>query len=481
MTFPYRRYFLPPADEMFASLQRLGTGETSFNVNGDKLIRSYPEDYHATDAISCHFTEDVRMKCRALGRSPYQVWQSLNLPPVDYASNPAQARINNEKVYQAGIKEKSTECSLFNAGLAVYLYTKFLDQVSKIRILDPSSGWGDRLLAALCLREFITAYHGFDPNLALQAAYRAIIERYGKGVDASVQPIPFEDAAIPPRSYDIAMTSPPYDDLETYVETCDDVACTQAKTRYRDFESFMRKFYIPYMALMAHSVRVGGIVIVYVSNFTKDGNVIDMETPTISALEDAGARFLKKGLYGKDRPFFVFTIPPPPVLRSSLLVQGQLALVKPHPSEIRYLLAIVQQPSNVKAQGHSRSEDDIKQMVAYSQSHPDDLFWTILIGGIVRGYIGFTLIDPKKPPLFSSLIPTPINGHVLEVYLSENIQGQGWFHRIMEMIVWKVKLSSIWASTYEWNVNAQSSFRKFGMKEIVRGTVCSQQVVVFHR
>ena len=485
MTFPYRSYYLPSADVMFENLRDLGIGKTKFVINntphGKKLIRTYPEDYESADAISSHFSEPLRMECRALGRSPMKVWQSLSLPPTDYSASISRARTDNEAVYQAGIKERSTQCNLFPAGLAVYLYTQFIDQVSGIRILDPSSGWGDRLIAGLSLRERVAAYHGYDPNKALQPVYASIIAKWGMGIDAWVKPIPFEKATITPRSYDIAMTSPPYWELETYVEAEDDVERDQPTTRYRSLEEFTVGLYRPYLTLMANSVRIGGTVIVYVSNYTKDGKLVDLESLTRTILEEAGARFVSKGLAGSDRPFFVFTIPVPTAPARPLFVHGMVSLATLHSSDSVDLLRILNEPANVAASGRSRSLADIEKMINYSATHPDDLFWTIRIGGKIQGYIGFEAIDQKKPPLFANLFSAPITGLVLEVYLSSAIQGKGWFQYIYTQVVKMKRLSSIWASTYLSNERAQRAFLKVGMKEAGRGKVLSTDVVVFYQ
>lgn len=80
--------------------------------------------------------------------------------------------------------------------------------------LDISSGWGDRLIAAMTLD---MNYIGFDPNSELQPRYQRMIEKFGSSNRRYlVIPEPFEYQNWTEGKFDIVLSSTPYWDLEIY-------------------------------------------------------------------------------------------------------------------------------------------------------------------------------------------------------------------------------------------------------------------------
>ena len=49
-----------------------------------------------------------------------------------------------------------------------------IEHFNSKKILDMSSGWGDRLVGAMACN--IDCYHGFDPNSCLHPGYKKMIE-----------------------------------------------------------------------------------------------------------------------------------------------------------------------------------------------------------------------------------------------------------------------------------------------------------------
>jgi hypothetical protein len=81
------------------------------------------------------------------------------------------------------------------------------------KIVDISSGWGDRLIGALACAD---SYSGSDPNKNLQPGYSNIIKFFGGDRQKfNVQPCKFQDTQIP-DNVTLVFTSPPYFDLEEY-------------------------------------------------------------------------------------------------------------------------------------------------------------------------------------------------------------------------------------------------------------------------
>ena len=82
---------------------------------------------------------------------------------------------------------------------------------------------------------------------------------------------------IKPGYFDLAMTSPPYFNLEVYSEDSDQ----SYNANTRDYDSWKDQFYIPYLKNMVQGVKVGGRVILYVSNYKDiDGKFIPLADDT---------------------------------------------------------------------------------------------------------------------------------------------------------------------------------------------------------
>lgn len=109
------------------------------------------------------------------------------------------------------------ECSNFKLTLAHAVYKYF----HATKILDISSGWGDRLLGAISIENNIDYYRGYDPNMCLKKVYLKIIKDLAKDKHKfKIKSTPFEKAKLK-KQFDVIFTSPPYFDLETYTNKDD--------------------------------------------------------------------------------------------------------------------------------------------------------------------------------------------------------------------------------------------------------------------
>ena len=91
---------------------------------------------------------------------------------------------NNEEEYKKAINpmylqniiyENNRFCTVYKP----YLFKLFINIFKgnkKPKILDLSSGWGDRLIGALSLQDEIEQYIGIDPNNNLLKGYNKMIE-----------------------------------------------------------------------------------------------------------------------------------------------------------------------------------------------------------------------------------------------------------------------------------------------------------------
>ena len=273
--FPYYYKVLPRADVMFKNLQK--TRRESVEM----VRRRWPEDYETSDFISCHFSEIPRMLCNNSGElSPRAYWDSLS-PDEQHRRLASGIRAANDQLYRY-------ICNVFNP---YYCLQIILNTVGEgATILDPSAGWGDRMIAALASKAAI--YRGVDPNTQLTDSYYRIVEQLGPlafpGVDPEalhnrfrVYPEYFDKMEIVADKFDLALTSPPYYTLEEY---------HQAQTGMT-YPEWIERVYRPYIHNMYKAVKPGGWIVVYIENFTLPGRrVCKMRDDTIDIIDALGGQ-----------------------------------------------------------------------------------------------------------------------------------------------------------------------------------------------
>ena len=131
---------------------------------------------------------------------------------------------------------------LFKPSTAKFLYKKF----GATKVLDPTAGWGGRMLGAWALD---IEYTGIDTNVAMKDAYNAMIDR----LQSDKMKMIFDDCLNVDFStidYDFVLTSPPYINLELY----------ENMTRYESDKAFYTKFLIPLLNKCLMNIKNSGFV-----------------------------------------------------------------------------------------------------------------------------------------------------------------------------------------------------------------------------
>lgn len=103
--------------------------------------------------------------------------------------------------------------SIFRPVMSMEVYCKF---VPKIGVLDPTMGWGGRLVGACALD--LPKYIGIDMNKKLDMPYREMCAFLQKTTKTKIE-LFFQDALTVDYSkldYDMVFTSPPYYNIEIY-------------------------------------------------------------------------------------------------------------------------------------------------------------------------------------------------------------------------------------------------------------------------
>lgn len=136
-------------------------------------------------------------------------------------------------------------------------------------VLDPCSGWGGRMLGFLL--SHAAKYQGFDVDerstAGVEQMFRDLLP-FAEPKAAALIVRPFESAAemapdyipLAPESFDFALTSPPYYDVEQYDGPL------QSWRRYASFEQWIEGFYRPLLANACMALRPGGAFALQIGN-----------------------------------------------------------------------------------------------------------------------------------------------------------------------------------------------------------------------
>lgn len=248
ISFPWKKYYLQPQlDIMFDRLQKytpnVKDGSLSqnrfepknaffhhrrmrYDLKGDfQLIKTHDREYWEMDIITDYFTERERMSARRRNArmSPLALFESNNdrwfkrlteNALKRYKTSPEQEGLSTHSLREAmyGLVK---ECTQFKVSFTVAV----IKMLKATRMLDISSGWGDRLTGAIAAG--VDRYVGCDPNSALQEGHTEIINTFGGGDTDRFHIIyePFQEAALPAdQTYDLIFTSPPFFNFEVYTK-----------------------------------------------------------------------------------------------------------------------------------------------------------------------------------------------------------------------------------------------------------------------
>jgi hypothetical protein len=120
----------------------------------------------------------------------------------------------------------------FKSSTAKYIYKKF----NAKNVLDPTAGWGGRMLGAMSLG---INYTGYDTNVNMKEAY-AGIHSHGFGVQRMIWKNCLEGDFTGNRdgeAFDLVLTSPPYGNMELY----------EHMEAWKNDEAYFTEFLVPLM------------------------------------------------------------------------------------------------------------------------------------------------------------------------------------------------------------------------------------------
>lgn len=208
--------------------------------------------------------------------------------------NPVNLR---EQIYQL-----VPECSTHNPLLIKYFINKF----NAKKILDPCSGWGDRLIGALSSN--VDLYIGVDPNECLHDNYLDMISLLRPVSDNPkarymMEVSPFETFNIPDIMFDLVYTSPHYFDYEIYT-----AAKTQSIFHNPTEDDWLHNFLYVLVDKCCHHLVNHGHLVLYISQ-GRQHNYIEKFLKwvrTYRGLYYMGNVFKSNKILTKLHPIFIF-------------------------------------------------------------------------------------------------------------------------------------------------------------------------------
>ena len=191
----------------------------------DKFTGDTNKNYFAGNRFLYHFQFKNLLKCRREdGKTIYDIWVNTELKQKLLESTKKRnrgGRTPGGNIFEC-FRINLGAVVMFKATTAKYLYKKYRAQA----VLDPTAGWGGRMLAAHSLG---IAYTGIDTNIEMKPAYDNMINYLSRDIEINplltIQANPNKltmywqsclDVDFSTINYDFVLTSPPYINLEIY-------------------------------------------------------------------------------------------------------------------------------------------------------------------------------------------------------------------------------------------------------------------------
>ena len=253
MGYPYYKNYVDKK-KILEDFQKLKDYKPKIKNSGYQNSKVFfLENYNTINRVTDYFSEDCRVKCSFRNNPPpiekFKEIKDLVKPDMSYEKI--------DKILYENIKN----CSNLNTTLIISVF-KFLKPT---KVLDFSSGWGDRLIASMA---YGCEYTGVDPSNCMYKRYENMIKTLGgkNKKDYKVHKKGFEDFKVEKSSYDLVFTSPPFFDLEIYEDSE-----TQSVKRFNTIEDWKKGFLFPSLKKSFIGLEKEGYLAIYVSDYTLNG------------------------------------------------------------------------------------------------------------------------------------------------------------------------------------------------------------------
>lgn len=315
ISYPYRRFYLPPPDQLYQSLVKEKVVKSSREFSVEELqssgvslpamIEVYKMGSGEGEALTDWFTEPERARGKVSNGifSLYELWMQMTrevllecVSVYDLVNTTSLRSSLRALGSKAGLTVKvpgetlamrlAPETASFNNTLARALYEDFCPAGGVT--LDFSSGWGDRLLGAVASRR-VSRYIAIDPNETLHSPYSQIVDVIVKknplenGRPMAVEVLSHGAEQLPlveEGTVDLVFTSPPYWDLEIYTQVAG-----QSVDLFSTFDSWLRGFLFEALRRSYYRLKSGGRLLLHI----RDIRGTQLVLPVMNYMQELGS------------------------------------------------------------------------------------------------------------------------------------------------------------------------------------------------
>lgn len=251
--------------------------------HSDEVGRMYFECGSQYNDVSNYYHQDSRLLCCTNTRpSPIEHWTNrAKVRDITGSLFTMKPKRVNLSAFIEAVRLRTYVASQFKPGIAKGIYDFFNAE----RVVDPCSGWGDRLagfFASPCTR----SYFGVDPNTNLTEGYAMQIADYSElapGKEAVVVCGCAEDPGIPFPECDLVFTSPPYFDKEHYSKDPG-----QSYMQYSNFNDWLDGFLFKVIKKSHGALVPGGRMCINIANIESKGTVCDICSSMVGFAKSIG-------------------------------------------------------------------------------------------------------------------------------------------------------------------------------------------------
>ena len=181
-----------------------------------------------------------------------------------------------------GLVNGTQACSNFRPSFAKYLYDKYCTENSVV--LDTSTGFGGRLLGAMCSKK-VKKYIGIDPSTKTYKANINMCNSLGFENKVELVNLPAEDVDIEKykNSVNFSFTSPPYFSKEHYAEEK-----TQSFLRYPTYDEWVKNFLEKMITLQYKALKKNCYNLINIADVKIKNKTYNLVNSTIQVAEKVG-------------------------------------------------------------------------------------------------------------------------------------------------------------------------------------------------
>lgn len=277
LNFPYKKYYIfdeIPVENRFKIGKKYKPVFDKKNHKNNDIVLHYKTDKYMIkyslintslyeyNVISDAYTEMCRVKSSIKNKkSIYEFFKNKKLHSVwlNFNNiNELNTKILRDLLYY---KLNRIELTTFPSVVAIAVYKLFNSK----KILDMSSGWGDRLMAAIIHDHNynIDYYYGIDPNKCLFKGYNSMIKLSKNPHKFILINDVFEKVQID-KKFDLMFSSPPYFDFEKYTKDT-----SQSYIQYTSVDKWLSKFMFVSILKIYSLLEINGHMCINISDTGK--------------------------------------------------------------------------------------------------------------------------------------------------------------------------------------------------------------------